>query len=101
MELANGLLTLTNGEEIKLSHREWLDTIQVHAVKTTLVAARTAQFLLAAPVGNPSQGLIEPLDYVFDQTQLKIITNLACKNKHTLAVYVINPSEDDVIMVCL
>ena len=52
-ELADGFLTLTNGEEIKLSHRERLNTIQVHAVKDTILPARTAQFLLTAPVGNP------------------------------------------------
>ena len=102
LELANGLLMLTNGEEINLFHRERLDTVQVHAVKSRVVPGKTAQFLLAAPVGNPSrwsevkQGLIEPLNHVFDRTQLIISTNLAHKNKNTLAVYVINPSEDDV-----
>ena len=44
------------------------------------------------------QGLIEPLNYVFDRTQLIISTNFTRKNKNTLAIYVINPSEDDVIV---
>ena len=45
LELVNGLLMLTNGEEKTLTHREGLNTIQVHAVKDTVVPARMAQFL--------------------------------------------------------
>ena len=44
LELANGLFTLTNATEIKLLHRERSNTVQVHAVKMTIVPARTAQF---------------------------------------------------------
>ena len=103
LELANGILTLTNEEEIKLSHRECLDTIHMHAVKNKVVPARTAQFLLTAPMGDSHRwseinSLIEPLNHVFDRTQLIISTNLSLKNKCTLPVYIINPSEDDVLI---